>query len=174
VEGIRGDTVDQCDGGAHVKWKCKDDPECPTPYPPKPCDDAQWLPYPACKWTECKQECPEPGPKPCPESKYLEYPDCKWTKCEDNYCEDINLAAGCYPGNVDTVAHFKSYFNIDPNAPIGRVGVYGGGNTPCIRSPLAAQWAVVKGGPQFRCSDGGETIPPPAISHISWFDCVEE
>jgi hypothetical protein len=187
VEGIRGDTVDQCDGGAHVKWKCKDDPECPTPYPPRPNDKCDWIDYPTCDW-ECPKECPPAPEKPCPGAEWLAYPECKWTECKHNYCEDINLAAGCYPGNIDTAVHFKNYFNIDPNAPIGLAGAYGGGNTACIRSPLAAQWAVVKGGPQFRlyvdvkvgqeictyCSDGGETIPPPAISHISWFDCVEE
>jgi hypothetical protein len=108
-------------------------------------------------------------------------------ECE---CEDLELQEGCYPGNVDNVAQFKRYFNVPSDYCINRVKHIGQRNRACIPSPINADWAVVKGGPQFRLYVGvqkGQSLctycPPaqpgaqckkPNISHISWFRCCRE
>jgi len=134
----------------------------------------------------CSCECPPPGEPECVEQRYDEE-TCSWVG-ECLTCEDIELEPGCYPGNIDNVAQFKSYFEIDPDFCITRLKHIGSKPKSCIPSPIRAQWVVVKGGPQFRlyqnvgvgdqlctyCPTAGlsETeCAKPDISHISFFGC---
>ena len=78
VEGVKGDLVDQCDGGAKVEWSCKEDKECKD-IPPKPPGDCVLLPYPTCDWQCSEPKCPVPNPpKPADDCTWTDYPDCKW------------------------------------------------------------------------------------------------
>jgi hypothetical protein len=93
VEGVKDDVVDQCDGGATVKWKC--DPVCVDcvdicdPPPEKPCREAEWLGFPTCAWTECEDKC-EPTDEPlC--KRYCTWNtetcewDCDYPECGEYY-----------------------------------------------------------------------------------------
>lgn len=114
----------------------------------------------------------------------------KWefTYVGECFCEDLELTPGCYRGNVDTVAHFKSYFQIPGDYCIRRVKKVGKKNKACFPSPVNADWAVVKGGPQFRlyvgvkkgqqlctyCPEGVRECKKPDVSHASFFRCCPE
>lgn len=108
-------------------------------------------------------------------------------------CEDIDLDPDCYDGNIDTEAHFKSYFDIPSDVCITRIRHDGSSRFSCTMSPIDAKWVVVKGGNGFRlyqnvskwdwlctycCGAAGTSSPETHggcsrhdISHISYFDC---